>query len=611
LLLAGLLNILEVRYLEKYMLDTKIKILPDAIINRIAAGEVVERPSSVVKELVENSLDAGASSITVELEESGRRLIRVSDDGAGMNSEDLRLSVERHATSKLDSGSDLFAIATLGFRGEALPSIASVSHFTIRSRARDADFGAQITVEGGRISEVQDAGCPPGTEIEVRGLFYNTPARRKFLKSDSTERAHVTETMQRFALANMHVRFQLKHDGRLILNLPAVEELHERVAAVLGRELYPHLFPINKSFGALKIIGMLSSPEKSRPSQNALHLFLNGRPINDRSLKHAVTSAYGSMLQGGRYPVSVLLLEVPHDTVDVNVHPQKTEVRFSDPRGIYNFLHEAVRETLGASPWLGGAMPQTRTQLQERVSNAIRTFSTAGTKPYSSGFSFSYGASSRIAEKREVYASHEIKQREPQGSGFFSSLIPLAQLDNTYILCQSHSGLVLVDQHAAHERINFERLKAAFASGESSAQTMLFPLRMDLNAIQEAALEDFYPQLERMGFLIDPFGGNSYAVKAAPPILANADVGAALKDLLDEAASFGGSRAVQERIEHALSTVACHASVRAHDKLSFEQMESLLHRLDGIDFSGNCPHGRPVYFEMTYEEMERRFGRTT
>ncbi len=594
------------------MLETKIKILPDAVINRIAAGEVVERPASVVKELVENSLDAGASSITVELEDSGRTLIRISDDGCGMSPDDLRLSVERHATSKLNSGSDLFAIGTLGFRGEALPSIASVSHFTIRSRARGQDFGAQITVEGGKISEVQDAGCPPGTEIEVRGLFYNTPARRKFMKSDSTERAHVTETMQRFALANMRVRFQLKHDGRLVLNLPAVEELHERVAAVLGRELYPHLFPVNKSFGQFRLSGMLSSPEKSRPSQNALHLFLNGRPINDRSLKHAVTSAYGSMLQPGRYPVSVLLLEIPLDAVDVNVHPQKTEVRFSDPRGIYSFMHEAVRETLGASPWLGGTMPPARTQMQERVASAIRHYSAAHAGHTSDGgFRFSYGKAGSNGEKAEAGTARADEQLTPLSSGFFSSLIPLAQLDNTYILCQSRAGLVLVDQHAAHERINFERLKAAYASGESSAQTMLFPLRMDLNPAQEAALEEFFPQLERMGFLIDPFGGNSYAVKAAPPILADADVGAALKDLLDEAASFGGSRAVQERIEHALSTLACHASVRAHDRLSFEQMESLLHRLDGIDFSGNCPHGRPVYFEMTYEELERRFGRTT
>ncbi len=600
-----------------------VRILTDILANRIAAGEVVERPASVVKELLENALDAGAKRLTIDIEGAGKKKICIADDGMGMDRDDALLAVERHATSKIKHEDDLFSIRTLGFRGEALPSIASVSLFKLSCR-RDETAGVRVTIEGGKLKNVQEIGFPRGCEVEVRELFYNTPARRKFMKADSTELAAISEVVWRVALSRPDVRILYTHNGRKLLNLEPTSDLHERAAGVFGKDVYPKLFPVAGELGEFKLSGMVSAPDTTRPNPSQLHLFLNGRAIRDRSLLHAVTSSYGTMLEPKRFPVAVLLLEMPSELVDVNVHPAKTEVRFSNQRVVYNFIKETVREALGRSPWLGGSgtpggygpkASEFPSRVMQAVENFERNRSNQSAFPIAGGYAgsqFHSGGTfgSQSPNSSQGFGSYSQPIRPTGGMTNFSSFTVLAQLHKTFILVSTPRGLGIIDQHAAHERIAFERLSAQYRNRRIERQMLLFPVRIDLNPRQKAAMLEFTDDIHDLGFELEDFGGDSIQVKEAPEILAGGDIAATVRDLLDDFAEVSGSRAVQESVDHRLATMACHSVVRANDSLNYENMMALLRQMDEVDFAASCPHGRPVFIEITQEELERRFGRT-
>lgn len=617
-----------------------VRRLPEALANRIAAGEVVERPASVVKELVENAIDARATKITIELEQAGKGLIRISDDGCGMSRDDALLAIERHATSKIQSADDLFAIRSFGFRGEALPSIASVSHFTLTTRAAGDEVGTRLIVEGGELKRVEEVAALPGTVIEARHLFFNTPARQKFQKSDAGELSATSEAVERIAMAHPELRLVLRHNTRELLNLLPCGELNERLSALFGPSVYAKLFPIDAVSGAFSVRGMLSAPELTRPNPGQIHLFLNGRPIRDRSLQHAVTSSYGMMLEPKRFPLAVVLVGMPVELVDVNVHPAKSEVRFADARQIYSIVQDALRDAIGRAPWASSAPApgyygSRAASSAERVEAAISrfyersepqgAFSLPGgyrpppTRPSPAPSRSFAEAPAELTEPASAAVPNvalggetpreETPREEAPAARVFSSFPILAQLHKTYILVETPYGLGLIDQHAAHERITFERLKAARQKGAIERQNLLFPLRVDLDHRQLAAFSGGQARLAELGFEIEEFGGSSLQVRGVPSALSGTDVAALLRDLLDDWSHQDGSHRLEDQQDEALATMACHASVRANQALSYEQMEALLRQMDRIDFGAMCPHGRPVFVTIPFVELEKRFGR--
>jgi len=622
----------------------RIQVLPDDLVNRIAAGEVVERPFSVVKELVENSLDAGASRVSVELSGGGKEWIQVTDDGAGMAPDDLAISLTRHATSKLASADDLDAIGTLGFRGEALPSIASVARMAIVSRPPDREVGFRIDVEGGRVIARSEAGAPLGTRVEVSDLFFNTPARRAFLKADGTELRHVADWMQRLALARPSVAFSLVHDGRVLLEAPTAANLADRALAVLGRDVARSLFQVDGVEGEAALHGLVAKPGITRPSAGALYVDLNGRVIRDRGVIHAVVSGYGSLNPSGKYPVVVLHLEVPLDAVDVNVHPAKTEVRFRDASGIHRLVHHAIRDALRVAPWAGREGEGTPAAVAVMpsgepagwggvpVSGVVSGDEPASVPPSSAGdrsFSRFVGHELPGWTLREsphgsaAPATHPLDPRGPGraaepplvagAAGYFGQLRPIAQLHRTYLVCESASGLVLVDQHAAHERVTFERLRGQYLAGAVSAQDLLLPEPVDVGPIRARVAEERAAVLERLGYVLEPFGVGTVLVKRVPALLVrNGDASGLLDDLLEPDGPLVGEGAASTEdaaLEEVLGRMACHGSVRAGRALSIEEMRELLRALDRTDFRGNCPHGRHVLLELSLAEIERRVGR--
>ena len=571
----------------------KIIRLPDSWAARIAAGEVVERPASVVKELVENGLDAGAREISVWVEGGGVSLIRVSDDGEGIAPEDLPLAVERHATSKLKDEADLWRISTLGFRGEALPSIASVSRFEIISRARQEGIGCRLRVEGGKARAPVPAGHAVGTGVEVRDLFFNTPARRKFLKSPATEMGHICDVVSRAALAYREVHFRLDHGGRLLCDYPPTSEPQERLRQVLGREVGDGLIPFARSRGEASVGGFLSKAPSSFSTTRYLMTYVNRRFVRDRVLTHAILEGYETLLMKGRYPAVVLYLNLPFKDVDVNVHPAKHEVRFRRQSEIHEAVVEAVREGLRREAkdlsWPATASPNL---VRERP--AAYSF-----PPQVSGEA---GRSSGATElEQQTGLAHK---------GFFSSLEVLGQMLGCYLVCASSRGLALIDQHAAHERVVFERMRHQLGSGAMEIQNLLVPQIIELPAGEAALLEQRLELLNRVGFGVERFGPNGYAIRTAPALLPAGDYCEALRRMIAEVAEVGESEEVREGLEERLATIACHSVIRAGRKLEEEEIRALLSELDQIDFATQCPHGRPVLIELTEPQLERMFKRT-
>ena len=615
-------------------METKIHILPEALCNKIAAGEVVERPSSVVKELLENSLDAGASDILIELEAGGKRLIRISDNGCGMNRQDAFLSFERHATSKIRTDTDLFALTTLGFRGEALASIASVSRLRLTTSDNDEGLGQQIYAEGGKIKTATEVGFPQGTTIEVRNLFFNLPARKKFLRKEQTELGHAADVVTKQALANPAVSFRLKHNDRTMLDLRREKGVRERVAALLGRSLLSDLLMVDKQNSEdLQLSGLISQPQLTRSASSHIYTFINGRYIRDRVVQHAVMDGYRHLLMKGRYPVVILFLQIDPSQIDINVHPTKHEVRFREQSQIHDFIAESLRQTLRPAGWLDTkADPQATGQVEnyvslsqtqaanldgsQQTSNFVREASDQYLPPLVTSQQDEFGIASPLSSSPDQPASPENSTARTQyilpgseASGFFSRLQILGQYHHSYILCQDGSDLILIDQHAAHERVGFEKLRHAYTAGKIPSQTLLFPEVLELDFNSATALGENRHELELLGFEIEPFGGKSFALKAIPQLLEKQNVSGLVVDIALELERIGHTAQLRESIDEVLILMACHSVIRANQALSNMEIMALFQELDRIDFKANCPHGRPVIQRMTLTEIERLFRR--
>ncbi|MGC9196560.1 MAG: DNA mismatch repair endonuclease MutL [Syntrophobacteraceae bacterium] len=587
----------------------KIAILPDILCNQIAAGEVVERPAAVVKELVENSIDAGSTRIAVSLLEGGRREISVVDNGCGMSCEDSLLALERHATSKIRSIEDLSSISSLGFRGEALPSIAAVSRFELNACEHGALSGTSIRVEAGVIKEVREKGLPPGTQILVRDLFYCLPARRKFLRKAETELAYITDNFLRVSLANPGIHMQLKSQDRSVYDHPKCEGLLQRAAHVLGSQIAGAFSPVDFTSGGVCVSGFLSPPDMQRTNSQGLFLYVNGRSVHDRLLQRAVLTAYEALIPRGKFPVAVLFVTLSPERVDVNVHPAKREVRFRDPGEVTSTVRTALLEALSKiKPKFGSYAPQRQPEIFARqtpvpFSGAQRTNADFFARRRSGGFQPAAPTTRGLPAQSVASPA----QPPPFVEKFsFSSLTLIGQLANSFLLLESPDGLVLIDQHAAHERIVFSSLSG---KNKKASQLLTLAAVVDLMPREAVLLESLLPALSSLGFEIEPFGGGSFAIHATPACLAGFKPEEIVRDYLRYAEE--ECPANEGEIMLGLArTASCHGSVRAGQKLKIEEIKSLLESLDSIDTPFTCPHGRPLSYTLTYDQIFRFFQRT-
>ena len=588
-----------------------IHLLPENLCNQIAAGEVVERPASVVKELVENSLDAHATQITIEIEGGGSRLIRVSDDGDGMGKDDVFLCLERHATSKIASSADLFRLQTLGFRGEALPSIAAVSRLTVRSQTATAPEGWELYVEAGTVKKAGAIGLPTGTTIEVRDLFFNTPARRKFLRKEETEFGHIAELVTRLALCSPVVQFQLVHNQRTILNAPRQLKLEERIATLLGRPLLAELVKVDKADprAGLELQGLISHPNLHRSSSAAIYTYINGRYVRDRVVQHAILDGLRHLFPRGRYPVAVLFLSIPGAAVDVNVHPTKHEVRFSQQALVHDFIAGAVKEALRPGIEILGQQPPAVEGNQGNYGSYRETLTLPAPVPLPVLVAPLAADLLQVSEPPVTWATPVTTP--PFAGSYFSSLRIIGQFRASYIVAEDDEHLLLIDQHAAHERIGFERLRREFHGGAVARQGLLFPQIIEFDFKETALLSEFLDPLHRLGFELEPFGPRTFALKAVPQLLAGRDnFVQLLHDLASDLGELGVSRRIEDALDSFLLLISCHGMVRARQKLSTAEMTALLADLDQIDFNAHCPHGRPVYSRLSDPEIARLFRRS-
>lgn len=576
----------------------RIQVLDPKIAARIAAGEVVTRPAAVVKELVENALDAGARQITVEMAEGGRRRLRVVDDGHGMNAAEVPLALKRHATSKIRQEEDLLNISTLGFRGEALPSIAQVSRLELVTRAPGAAGGWRLRVEGGEIRDSRTAPAPDGTQVTVEDLFFNTPVRRKFLKSRQTEQAYILETLRQLALGYPEVHFRLQAEKKTLLAAPAAQTLLERVAAVYGAEAAAHLLPFRLEGGPWAAAGALSVPDYSVASSRFQVLLVNRRVVQDRILAAAVKAAYQGLMPRGRHPVVVVYLTLPPEQVDVNVHPAKTEVRFRDPGKVYGLLLGALRQGLGS---LARESPQYQVTWQPG-SLALAQDPGAAPHPVASPSAW---AGPLPSPGPSVSPPPEAPPPAPRFR--FQDLHLIGQLQNTYILAQSSEGLVLIDQHAAHERVLYEKLAAA-ADG-TPRQSLLFPRVVEVSPAQADWVGENLEVLDGLGLGLEPFGGASFRVTAVPAWLAESDLEALVLDLVDRLAPVKSRVSPPEVEEQVRTLMACHGAIRAGQSLALEEMKALLGQLDELRVSSHCPHGRPLWRLIAFSDIRQSFRR--
>ncbi|MSP41321.1 MAG: DNA mismatch repair endonuclease MutL [Deltaproteobacteria bacterium] len=579
----------------------KIQVLSDEMASRIAAGEVVERPASVVKELMENSLDAGASEIFVWIEKAGTTLIRITDNGEGMAPEDLALAVERHATSKLKDDEDLFHIATLGFRGEALPSVGSVAKMEIVSRPAAAASGHRLRVDGGKKDEVHAAPAAGGTTIEIKDIFFNTPARKKFLKAPATELSHICDVVNRLALARHDVHFRLQHDGRTIADYVAVGDAKDRLQQVLGRDVAKSMTRFDGGQNELRVSGYLSSAPTSFPNARHVYTFVNRRYVRDKVITHAVMQGYDTLLMKGQYPAVLLFLEIPFAEVDVNVHPAKYEVRFRRQSDVHEAVSRVIRQALRVE----AKEPSLHSYASTMPSfTGVRESALAYSLPPVS----SYGSTHFREQPFFVPAQSQQLQMMPD-QGFFSSLTVLGQILGCYLVCASSHGLALVDQHAAHERVGFEKLRAQLNSGEVARQHLLIPQSVALSAGEMMLVEEKLPLLEQIGFSLVPFGPDAYAITSVPALLPEGDFSQLMRQMVSELAEVDTSAKLRQHLEERLATMACHSVIRANRQLEIDEMRALLRELDQIPFATQCPHGRPVLLEFSRDELERMFKR--
>ena len=590
----------------------KINRLPPQLANQIAAGEVVERPASVVKELCENAIDAGARRIAVHVELGGKKQVRVEDDGEGMDDEDARLALERHATSKIRRADDLAAIRTMGFRGEALPSIASVSHFALRTRARGAASGTEIRVNGGAIASAIEVGAAEGTAIEVNDLFYNLPARRKFLKSDAAESAQVSKLVTQLALAHPEIGFTLTSAGRTVLQCPPAASARDRLYQLYGDRA--DLIDVMKTAGGLRLTGFIAALAEQGPTRGPQNVFINRRIVKDRTIAHAIIDAYSQASIKERSPEVHLFIEMPADAVDVNVHPTKAEVRFREQSLVHEVVRRALMDALGKS-----AVPQLQLSAESSyarpITPALPGVLAGGVypsrwipdeqrspqSPQSTPSTVFHGQETSASSAGSALSSVEIKP-----------LIPLGQFRDTFIIAVDADGVAIIDQHVAHERVLFERVMEKLSSGRLESQRLLVPLVLDLPAAAHQALVGRCSELERFGFDVESFGGTTVRVTAVPALLKTEDCSKALIALAEdleglERGAPGGD--VQVALQRIAALTACHAAVKANYPLTYEKMTHILDELRATAYSTICPHGRPVMLRLTRREIEKNFDR--
>ena len=589
-----------------------IRQLPDVLINQIAAGEVVERPASVVKELVENALDAGARRVDIDLEEGGVRLIRIRDDGNGIDPGDLPLAVARHATSKIASLDDLESVATLGFRGEALPSIASVSRFILVSRRDDAEHGAALQVDGGRIGEVSPRAHPRGTTVEVRDLFYNVPARRRFLRAERTELSHIEEWLRSLALARPDVELRVSHNGKASRRYRALDLLDadatpesspERLLETLGDGFAANALRIDHAGAGLRLHGWIARPVYNRASTDQQYLYVNGRSVRDRNVAHAVRQAYSDVLFHGRHPAYVLFLELDPRGVDVNVHPAKHEVRFRESRLVHDFVYRSLQQALAETK--AGAHAGAAHAGAAAVGAAAAASPAAFAQPQPH-------LSLQVGDARAAYAQLYADRPAPSLPTSDDATLPplgnaVAQLHGIYILAESAEGLVVVDMHAAHERIGYEKLKAAHDNAGMRSQPLLVPEQVAVAEREADTAEREAATLAELGFEVSRTGPQALLLRAVPALLADGDTVALLRDVLADLREHGESRRVAEQRDELLSTMACHGAVRANRRLTIHEMNALLRVMEATERSGQCNHGRPTWARFDLAEIDRWF----
>ena len=582
-----------------------IRILPDLLISQIAAGEVVERPAAALKELLENSLDAGATQIRVDLEQGGTKRIRITDDGCGIPRDELLLALARHATSKIGSLEELERVTSLGFRGEALASIAAVSRLSLTSRARDDSHAWSVSAEGGRLSEPSPAALSEGTVIDAQDLFFNTPARRKFLKTEATEYAHCAEAMRRLALARHDVAWTLTHNGRVAVRYNS-ESVAARCRNVLGETFEQASIQVEAAAAELRVSGWVIRPSAATGSRDNQHCFVNGRYVRDKLITHALKAAYGDVLHHQLQPGYCLFITLAPESVDVNVHPAKTEIRFRDGRGIHQFLLHAVERVLSGPAQIAPVLsessvtPQTyfqprQTAMPLHVSEAMAFYAPFGT-PLSQGTESAGGVNAAVA-------------LQTQGMDAPPLGYALAQLHGVYVLAQNAQGLVLVDMHAAHERVVYEKLKSALDARAVPAQTLLIPVNLTVDARHVGEIEPYLDQLIAIGFELTISSPTSVAVRSVPWLLKDADPVELTRTLLREVAEFGVARLLDERRNELLATLACHGAVRANRRLTIPEMNALLREMEATERAGQCNHGRPTWFQMGMHELDALFMR--
>jgi DNA mismatch repair protein MutL len=591
----------------------RIRRLPDDLANQIAAGEVVERPASVVKELIENAIDAGAGRIAITVEYGGKKLIRVEDDGAGMDADDARLCLERHATSKIRRADDLGAISTLGFRGEALPSIASVSHFRLRTRLKGTPSGTEIRVNGGALESVVETGGPEGTLIEVADLFYNLPARRKFLKSDGAESAQVSKMVTQLALCYPEVGFTLTSAGRKVMQCPPVVRLDERLYQIYGER--PDLIEVRRDGGSIRVHGYVAALAESGPTRGPQNVFINRRVVKDRTIAHAIFDAYSVASNRERSPELHLFIEMPADQVDVNVHPTKAEVRFREQSLVHEVVKRSVADALGR-----GYVPELQLRPSDLVAGQQAT--TPSLPGVLSGGIFSNrwtgdgGVPSALGAPG---APGALGAQGPPGAlgppgapGAAVSIrpmIPLGQFRDTFIIAIDDEGISIIDQHVAHERVLFERIMERLTAGRLESQRLLVPATLELSPAERQALVARTDALEAFGFEIEEFGGDTVKVTSVPALLPRDECGTAIRALAQDLDGLDRGLAVHEALKRIAATMACHAAVKANYPLNAEKMRHILEELRATAYSTVCPHGRPVMLRLTRREVEKNFER--
>jgi len=592
----------------------RIRRLSAELANQIAAGEVVERPASVIKELIENAIDAGARRIAVTIELGGKKLIRVEDDGEGMDPEDARLAIERHATSKIARADDLERIATLGFRGEALPSIASVSHFVLRTRARGTPTGTEIRVNGGDGASVTEAGMPEGTSVEVADVFYNLPARRKFLKSDAAESAQVSRAVTQLSLCYPEIGFSLASSGRKALQCPPVASLRDRLYQLYGER--PDLVEVRRESGDIRITGYIAALAEQGPTRGPQHIFVNRRVVKDRTIAHAIIDAYSVASIKERSPEVHLFIDMPREAVDVNVHPTKAEVRFRDQSYIHQVIRRAVADTLGRGP--APELTLSPPSAGDRYAETLPLPHAFGSmipsrwlqNPAGPGREEAAGGSFAVPGFSPAGpAVPAISTGESAAMPGIRPMIPLGQFRDTFIIAVDEEGIAIIDQHVAHERVLFERIVERLTSSTLESQRLLEPLILELSAGSRETLRAHAADLDRLGFEVEEFGGNAVRVSAYPAILRASECEAALRALADDLDGLDRDGGVGEAIKRVAATMACHAAVKANDPLTHDKMVHILEELRRTAYSTICPHGRPVMLRLTRREVEKNFQR--